>query len=490
MTSYFLRVFGAMVLALLVSAALYSFAQAAPYSWTSPPSSVEMHGYAWSDNIGWISFNCDNHAISSCTDYKVEINDDGTLSGHAWSDNIGWIQLGGLGTPPGSNGGAHLEEIGSDLFIYGWARACSVFVSGCSGALRPSLELGGWDGWISLHCEDDGSCGTTDYGTDVGNSTLSGFAWGGDVIGWLDMSMVTFDPFDTSLPVVTFEAGDPVANDWTEGLYPMPADTTDVVLRWSATNADWCEEVSGISFDTGSTRPTGGPTAIDDIDEPADGDSYNYVIRCYNSSGGEATETVTVHNPLDPTLPSVKIWARPVGSSALNNPYPYISDGTDVEVRWESANATLGCVAVAGTDFDTNGDEDGTDDVFNPADGDTMTFTVRCENSAGFSPDASVTVANQTVSLVPTGVFGAEPRIVRSGESAVFSWTVANTNDICRLYGPGGFITAGRANENNVAYGPIYGRTEFSLKCEDVLGTSFDIATPITIQVVAAYEEN
>jgi len=60
-----------------------------------------LSGWAWSDNIGWISFNSTN--TNDATDYGVNENPDGTLVGYAWSSNIGWIQFGGLsGFPNGS----------------------------------------------------------------------------------------------------------------------------------------------------------------------------------------------------------------------------------------------------------------------------------------------------------------------------------------------------------------------------------------------------
>lgn len=62
-------------------------------------------GFAWSENIGWISFN--NLSDGSATSYGVNISPlgvtgTGDLSGHAWSENIGWVSFNRLdtGTPP------------------------------------------------------------------------------------------------------------------------------------------------------------------------------------------------------------------------------------------------------------------------------------------------------------------------------------------------------------------------------------------------------
>ncbi|MDO8522100.1 MAG: hypothetical protein Q7S08_02315 [bacterium] len=119
-----------------------------------------LSGYAWSDNIGWVSLSGSNYGLTMDTN--------GKLSGYAWSDNIGWItanesELSGCPANPCRakfNGNA----------LTGWLRALSYG--------------GGWDGWISL----SGS----GYGvTQDVNGTLSGYAWGSDVVGWLDFSLAS-----------------------------------------------------------------------------------------------------------------------------------------------------------------------------------------------------------------------------------------------------------------------------------------------------------
>jgi hypothetical protein len=60
-------------------------------------ASDNVTGFAWSENIGWISFNCTSEG--DCTnDYGVDIEKDiigtrGNFSGYAWSSNVGWIAL-------------------------------------------------------------------------------------------------------------------------------------------------------------------------------------------------------------------------------------------------------------------------------------------------------------------------------------------------------------------------------------------------------------
>lgn len=137
-----------------------------------------LTGYAWSDSIGWISFNNTNHAGSVV--YGVNIEEDGNLTGYAWSSNIGWINFNPAGPFPD---GSHSVKVDLNTKeLNGWARACSVFVSGCSGNL--SANAGGWDGWISFRGSNP------DYGVFIDdNGKFQGYAWGGGtVIGWISFN--------------------------------------------------------------------------------------------------------------------------------------------------------------------------------------------------------------------------------------------------------------------------------------------------------------
>ncbi|OGI95558.1 hypothetical protein A2917_03335 [Candidatus Nomurabacteria bacterium RIFCSPLOWO2_01_FULL_42_17] len=148
-----------------------------------------MAGYAWSSNIGWISFN--NTSGGGSVDYGVNKNADGTLTGYAWSSNIGWIKFGGLsGFPSGAQTYAQNANV-SDGELRGWARACAGMDdepptppnqttpnNTCSGDSRTD----GWDGWISL--------AGTGYGVTLSGTSFEGYAWGSDVVGWVDFSGV------------------------------------------------------------------------------------------------------------------------------------------------------------------------------------------------------------------------------------------------------------------------------------------------------------
>ncbi len=61
-------------------------------------ASGNLTGWGWNDQIGWISFNCDESTqggsnICAQSNYKVSINANGDFSGWAWNDLDGWISF-------------------------------------------------------------------------------------------------------------------------------------------------------------------------------------------------------------------------------------------------------------------------------------------------------------------------------------------------------------------------------------------------------------
>ena len=156
-------------------------------------------GWAWSENIGWISFNCNNPELPAprCTyNYGVNINPStGIFSGYAWSrgtdadvGGVGWISFADFdgdgdidaadknisGSPCAPNCEARLDltpggtYCGAQYRVCGWARALT--------------DGGGWDGWIRLR--------GTNYGVSWNSSTqeLEGWAWSDMVIGWISFN--------------------------------------------------------------------------------------------------------------------------------------------------------------------------------------------------------------------------------------------------------------------------------------------------------------
>ncbi len=142
-----------------------------------------IFGYAWSSNIGWISFN-DANIGSGGGFYGVNADASGNLSGYAWSSNIGWISFNHSAGCPGAAGNPVCQPKidPASREISGFARACAGTVPGdCGGASRSD----GWDGWISLRGA------SPNYGITTSTALpfyWSGWAWGSEVVGWISFS--------------------------------------------------------------------------------------------------------------------------------------------------------------------------------------------------------------------------------------------------------------------------------------------------------------
>jgi hypothetical protein len=138
---------------------------------TSAGTSDNLSGWAWSSNVGWISFNCTNTSSCGTVNYGVNKDVSGNLAGYAWSSNIGWIQFGGLSSFPSGGGTQGLNAVMQGSNLVGWVRALSY--------------SGDWDGWISL----SGSL----YGVSLSSNSYTGYAWGSTVVGWVSFDIAGSD---------------------------------------------------------------------------------------------------------------------------------------------------------------------------------------------------------------------------------------------------------------------------------------------------------
>lgn len=147
-------------LAIVVLGALFFYLHS-----SAAGQSLNISGFAWSSNYGWISFNEDNH--------RVNIVDNEFANGsYAWSPNIGWIafgkeQLAGCPTAPCA---AKITQVGNYRYASGWAKVLST------------------NSWISLN-------GKTTDGKDYGiviqpNGAFTGYAWDNSTIGWISFQGV------------------------------------------------------------------------------------------------------------------------------------------------------------------------------------------------------------------------------------------------------------------------------------------------------------
>lgn len=161
-------------------------------------SSDNVSGWAWSENIGWISFNSTNQGGGA--NYGVTVASNGNMSGWAWSENIGWISFNENSGCPTTPCSPKLDR--NTGVISGWARACAGTVAGdCSGATRTDS----WDGWIHLK--------GSNYGITVSGCSWDGYGWGSDVIGWIHFKGPNYGVTGTGNACKVTQCQDNVDND-------------------------------------------------------------------------------------------------------------------------------------------------------------------------------------------------------------------------------------------------------------------------------------
>jgi len=127
-------------------------------------------------NINEISYL--NIGKQSATVLDILPTDAKQASGYAWNDNIGWINFGLTTTR--TEGQVYVSN--NKLYGYAWGENV---------------------GWISFNCENDDSCGTSNFAVTQNNSNgiLTGYAWGENV-GWID-----FSPANGGVTITTNTAG-------------------------------------------------------------------------------------------------------------------------------------------------------------------------------------------------------------------------------------------------------------------------------------------
>jgi hypothetical protein len=251
---------GLAVLVLLgaLAAAVVQYGPKNPYlaPATAHASGDAITGYAWSDNIGWISF---SGTAADSSPYGVVVGADGTLSGYAWSDNIGWITFG--------------------------ANACGAQAAMVAGALSGFAQAvgadnQGWDGCISL------SGASPAYGVTLSGNTFTGYAWGSDVVGWLSFSGTAAD--GSPYAVVYGGTGSPTC---TLSVSPNPAGTgSSITLNYTTANTPTTgtiKDADGAAIASGATNPSGAISAT----APSSAGSYTYTMDVANLSGSGSCST-------------------------------------------------------------------------------------------------------------------------------------------------------------------------------------------------------
>jgi len=254
---------------------------------TALAATSAVEGYAWSSNVGWISFNCKNSGTCGTSNYGVSLDrGTGNLSGYAWNSSVGWISF--QASDVASCPSAPCAPKIIDGKLTGWAKV----ISGKTSE--------GWNGWMHL-------AGST-YGVSFDGTRFTGFSWSDDVLGWVrwdpakgpgvfsisDVTLTTgisggkadsdvrieSEICDRTTCTLTFEFGSNVDLVATPGV-------GSVFVRWEGANAGECAVItsrlcSGIIlsadkeiralFDISSTKESPPVAACDDcLDNDGDG---------------------------------------------------------------------------------------------------------------------------------------------------------------------------------------------------------------------------
>lgn len=309
----------------------------------------DVSGFAWmGQNIvpnggvpqgggGWLSLNCKpTHCIDSQGNpnnwgVKMDITETarkGQFSGHAWSLNYGWMSFQEddvsecwSGNPFAVAPGVAKAQIvngQNTAMIRGWAK----FIAG-------DYEDDGWDGCVSF----DGPFNQTYI--DLTTGVINGWAWGGEVVGWISFANPECPFCNTSvvlpnLPSISFWASD---YDILRG--------TGTTLYWAANNpnnnyVESCQYTNTSGYNhwqygssnsnnvgeisVGSGRLPMGSHPIDNINAI----STTYSLSCIDSFGANVpTQYVTIT-----TYREIRGCTDPI---ALNyDPLANVDDGSCV----------------------------------------------------------------------------------------------------------------------------------------------------------------
>lgn len=380
------------IIATTISLGLFIFSPSA-----KAQNVVPVYGYAWSDNIGWISMNCDNSQLQpgystyNCarvggSDYGVKLDlDSGMMTGYAWSDNVGWMTFNPSSltpiTPLNRRSGVRvvgIQDQGQQFHeVNGWARFCSDFVGSrfpdsCSSSANSiTAENGGWNGWVSMIGKTPSGTYGVIYDSTTGN--FSGYAWSGtvnglgsEVAGWIDFSRVATVPkIPTSyIPTIDLVANPQIISPggYTNLKYSWTNPDNDALHRFTSCTAysDQPSGMAGNGWEDGSSQtvPTTGSLSVSQ-NQWVVAPSTTYYLDCVNAEGVHAANH---SNPnvqcnsnslanLNATCPKVTVIVKPDGtndillegtegnqtpSSVWSSNFSLANPSSTITLRWSS----------------------------------------------------------------------------------------------------------------------------------------------------------
>lgn len=467
---------------------------------TAAASSLPVTGWAWGGTntisadpldsfVGWISLSTTTPPVYGVSEDSVT----GALSGYAWSSNLGWITFNSAevsGCPSAPCAPSVNLSTGN---ITGWARACAAFASGCSGALDSNSAVPtAWDGWISL------SGVTQNLSTCAWTGT--GYAWGSDSIGAISMSGPTYgvgctlppDLTAANVPENTATAG--TAKAFTSLITNGPAagtgnGFTDLLEVDNDSNHTLFTDIYDVTktYSSAAIAASGNNTASVSYTFPSPGTWYVRFCADTNSSNvGSITET-NENNNCSPSWTTVNVTSA-LSATLSANTYT-IDKGTPVILTW-NATPALGatCGAAGGGTWLLAG---------SPASGtksdsptvDPSNYQVHCIKGTDFVDSNIVTI--NVVS--PTISISAKPTCISGGGSSKISWSATPASQItsCTISsnptGPGFPITQSTGPFSGSQTATVSGKSTYTIACVTKGGST--ITKSVIVDVRSCWTE-
>ena len=226
---------------------------------------VAATGYAWSENMGWIDFNPQDHCTTGVPDASKDQYKAASCVVPVKADGSSY----GIG-----DGGVFRT---SNTSLAGWAR----FVSIAQATAAVPSNAGGYDGWIAIGIGNG-------YDVSISQSTgdMSGY-------GWSELGAIQFLGHAIVPPTVTIKSSDMLVN--VRDLI-LPQTRT---ISWTSSSATSCDVVSKNSAGntdgvwTATNIGTGDPVAASHDINITLGMNETFTITC-SGEGGVDSKSVLI----------------------------------------------------------------------------------------------------------------------------------------------------------------------------------------------------
>ena len=309
---------------------------------TVTPGSSSVSGWAWSDNIGWISFGSSTPG-SGGGSYGVYVKPNGDFDGYAWSSSIGWIKFGSLSGMPNGGVNAHVDTTSGQ--VTGWIRACAATTG--NDCISPDRG-DGWDGWIELSGPNHTSPNNGGVTFNPTDGSFSGYAWGSDVVGWLkfDSKCTSSSCSDVVVTPATL-----TCSVSSTSIYVNQTDTiTATILNGSGAYTYQFDPGDGTGIQTNTTgslthlytaSSTNGPfiptvtvTGVSNLPSPS---------SCSVNTGVFVSDVVI---PPVSSAPTVNLKASNNPDITAFGPYLHVPKGSSFDIAWTRPSTLTKCTAL------------------------------------------------------------------------------------------------------------------------------------------------